>query len=135
MVSSTPIPGLEHATVDSLRSEDGLTWDRDLLLDIFEQWDVQLIQGILISFRRVPDKVCWRWEESGRFSVRSCYQFLAGEMTNGAWSGWTAMWGWSLPPKIKNFFWQVCCGFLPTMANLRLMRVNYAESCGLCGQG
>ncbi|CAH9054798.1 unnamed protein product [Cuscuta epithymum] len=51
----------------------------------------------------------------------------------GPWTGWSAMWGWMLPPKIKNFFWQLCCGFLPTTTNLRMRRVNCDEKCGLCG--
>ncbi|CAH9072246.1 unnamed protein product [Cuscuta europaea] len=100
-VTSAPITGLEQASVDSLRREDGLDWDLDFLGDLFNQRDIRLIQGIPMSYRQIPDKVCWRWEDSGRFTVRSCYRNLAGDMVNGGWTGWAAMWAWMLPPK-KN---------------------------------
>ncbi|CAH9127052.1 unnamed protein product, partial [Cuscuta epithymum] len=80
-------------------------------------------------FRKV-----WRWEASGRFSVRSCYRRLAGDIQVEGWVGWTEMWNCRLPPKIKSFFWQLCSDCLPTTKNLRSRMVNCQEVCGLCGK-
>ncbi|CAH9116902.1 unnamed protein product, partial [Cuscuta epithymum] len=43
------------------------------------------------------------------------------------------MWNFRLPPKIKNFFWQVFVGCLPTTNNLKSRMVDCNVSCGLCG--
>ncbi|CAH9079931.1 unnamed protein product [Cuscuta epithymum] len=108
-------------------------WDVDLLKDLFVQRDVDIIQGVPLSFRDVSDRVCWRWENSGQFSVRSCYRAIIGEITSSEWLGWTEMWRWKLPPKVKQFFWQACRSLLPTKDNLMSRRINCSDVCGLCG--
>ncbi|CAH9090018.1 unnamed protein product [Cuscuta epithymum] len=134
MVITSPVEGLQEACVRNLLCESGKEWDRDILSDLFESRDVQLIQSIPISYRSIPDKICWRWESNGHFSLRSCYWQLVGEFNSPSWLGWTFVWRWKLPPKIKLFFWQLCCGLLPTRVNLRSRGVDCVMEYGLCGE-
>ncbi|CAH9128983.1 unnamed protein product [Cuscuta epithymum] len=94
--------------------------------------DRRLIQQISLSYRQVPDRLMWNSKKDDHFCVRSCYRKLTGEVSARGWIGWTQMWKWSIPPKIKTFFWQVCLGFLPTLCALRSRRVNCPWICGLC---
>ncbi|CAH9147575.1 unnamed protein product [Cuscuta epithymum] len=96
--------GLHEAVVRSLMDVDGKEWDIDILNDILEGRDVDLIRRIPLSLRPVSDVKQWRWEEDGRFSVKSCYRRIVGEINPVNWTGWTEMWNWKIPPKIKFFF-------------------------------
>ncbi|CAH9075972.1 unnamed protein product [Cuscuta epithymum] len=105
----------------------------DILNDILDDRDVDLIRRIPLSLRPVSDVKQWRWGEDGRFSVKSCYRRIVGEINPVNWTGWTEMWNWKIPRKIKIFFWQVCSGCLPTKDLLRARQVNCSGNCGLCG--
>ncbi|CAH9097366.1 unnamed protein product [Cuscuta epithymum] len=87
MVITAPISGQEEDRAESLFCSDGRSWDLDILNDSFEERDVQLIQGMPISLRSMPDRLCWRWESSRLFSVRSCSRALIGEFVGGEWVG------------------------------------------------
>ncbi|CAH9114934.1 unnamed protein product [Cuscuta europaea] len=132
-MSSDLFDGLEELKKVSLISLRGGSWDKDLLEELFNGRDVELIRRIPLSKRDVPDRITWKGEESGKFSVKSCYRRLTGELNRDGWVGWTAVWNWDILPKIKTLFWQICSGTLPTTANLRRRLVACAERCGLCG--
>lgn len=111
---------------------DKRDWDFDILTDLFEHRDVNQVMSIPICNRYVEDKLIWRWEEKGCFSVKSCYHFLYGEMHNHQDLGWTRMWDYNIPPKIKMFFWRACSNVLPTAENLLVKHVNCSPVCAFC---
>ena len=59
-----------------------------------------------ISFTHSQDKVAWRWESSGIFSVRSLYSILnfRGVLVAHPMLWWTI----PIPPKIQIFMWLAC---------------------------
>lgn len=59
-----------------------------------------------ISFTHSHDKVAWRWEKSGNFSVRSLYKILnfGGIGTNQPMTWWHT----PIPRKIQIFMWLTC---------------------------
>ncbi|CAH9072780.1 unnamed protein product [Cuscuta epithymum] len=132
-MTTDPAIGLENSLVNGLLYEPHQVWDIDILHDLFNDRDSKLIQSIPVSRRMVPDRLIWRWESGGRFLVRSCYRRITGECQATGWKGWTGMWNWQLPPKIKSFFWQACNNFLPTTDNLSRQKVECSVKCGLCG--
>ncbi|CAH9127561.1 unnamed protein product [Cuscuta epithymum] len=68
-------------------------------------------------------------------SLKSCYRYLWGEVEQVGWKGWTKMWNFFIPPKVKHFFWQVCSVKLPTTDRLRGRRVDVPDKCVLCLDG
>ncbi|XP_012072698.1 uncharacterized protein LOC105634449 [Jatropha curcas] len=54
-------------------------WNLGLVDSLFNERDKQLIAAIPLS--RIPqvDKLCWKFEEKGMYSVRSAYRFLCGQ--------------------------------------------------------
>ncbi|CAH9108066.1 unnamed protein product [Cuscuta europaea] len=75
-VESVVIEGLENCTVAGLLQAGGAARDIDILTDLFNSRDRKLILKIPVSLRRVQGQVIRRWEEDGRYSVRSSYRFL-----------------------------------------------------------
>ncbi|CAH9106024.1 unnamed protein product, partial [Cuscuta epithymum] len=132
-ITSVCVEGLEEATVAGLLNSKGEDWDLDILKDLFNERDIDLIRSIPISNRLVEDRLIWSGEQNGCFSVKSCYRQVVGEFRQEEWLGWTAMWKFQLPPKIKHFFWQVCTNCLPTTSNLIRRGVECRALCGLCG--
>ncbi|CAH9075014.1 unnamed protein product [Cuscuta epithymum] len=94
-----------------------------LVAKVLKARDRELILGIPVSQRHVPDKLVWRWEENGNYSVKSSYKFLMQSSGNVSSYGWTRMWNLPIPPKVKFFFWQACIGCLPTADTLMTKRV------------
>ncbi|CAH9075012.1 unnamed protein product [Cuscuta epithymum] len=93
-----------------------------LVAKVLKARDRELILGIPVSQRHVPDKLVWRWEENGNYSVKSSYKFLMQSSGNVSSYGWTRMWNLPIPPKVKFFFWQACIGCLPTADTLMTKR-------------
>ena len=60
----------------------------DLLRDLFDALDVSLICSIPLSHRLVQDSWYWLYGNKGRFSVRSCYRVLQGELSQVGASSW-----------------------------------------------
>lgn len=77
-LTSGVFPELEHATVNSLMSINGNTWDEDILNKFCNERDKALIQQVPIPMRQKPDSWFWLPETKGDFSVRSCYRLLQG---------------------------------------------------------
>ncbi|CAH9116622.1 unnamed protein product [Cuscuta europaea] len=134
LILSDCFQGLEEALVAGLLNSRRDVWDEDILKDLFNDRDIDLIRRIPLSNRVVPDRMIWAGEENRCFTVRSCYRRIVGEITLVEWTGWTSMWHLNLPPKIKFFYRQVCCGCLPTMNNLKSRGVDCEIRCGLCGE-
>ena len=59
-----------------------------------------------ISFTHLQDRISWRWEPTGQFSVRSLYKILnfRGEIATNSLLWWTV----PIPHKIQIFMWLVC---------------------------
>ncbi|CAH9081058.1 unnamed protein product [Cuscuta europaea] len=73
------------------------------------------MKGIPLSFRSVPDKLC--------------YRALVGKAEGDGWTEWTQMWRWKIPPKVKHFFGRL----LPTKLILKNRFVNCVDCCRLGG--
>lgn len=114
---------------------DKRKWDEDILKDIFEPGDAQIISNIPISLTALAGKIIWKWEENGLYSVKSCYNWLLGDLSSMESPAWSCMWKLNVPPKVKNFFWQACVNYLPTRDLLHLKKVDCPLNCTLCATG
>lgn len=118
--------------MDYLMKNSGREWDKDVINDMFSQRDANLILSIPLSQHASEDKLIWAKEMNGKFSVKSCYKTLVGELFEQDVVSWATLWKLKLPPKIKLFFWQVCSGCIPTYDNLKVKHVNCPTLCQLC---
>lgn len=125
-------PGLKTVTVSALMHEDYSSWDHDILMDLFNDRDIQLIQQILLSTRAKEDKWYWILDNDGEFSVRSCYRKLRGEKTFTDKVFWRKLWNLKLPGKIINFLWRACRNVLPIAEALRVKHVEIDRMCTWC---
>lgn len=78
---STPMPGhLQNIMVSGLMDMEGRNWDRDVLNDIFNNRDIELITRIPIPSEDRDDSWFWLSDSKGKFSVRTCYRWLQGNL-------------------------------------------------------
>lgn len=75
---------LTSANVSSLMMTESLTWNSDLVRDLFNERDARLILSITLNSSRVQDVWYWSFEKSGLFSVKSTYRHLQDTKDKGA---------------------------------------------------
>jgi hypothetical protein len=76
------------------------------------------------------DKVLWKLEASGHFSVKSLYNTL---IKGPASPFGPAIWKTTIPTKIKIFLWQLSRGRLPSNDQILKRRGPSDGLCALCG--
>lgn len=103
-VQSGAHPELQAAKVSSLMDVQSQGWDEDVLNDLFCQRDIFLIKSIPLPNHSCCDKLIWAKEDHGKFSVKTCYRAMVGEIINEDRLEWRSMWKFSIPPKFKVFF-------------------------------
>ncbi|KAM6583826.1 hypothetical protein CsatB_010828 [Cannabis sativa] len=129
-------PSLITATVNSLMKPGELTWDDEILNDLFEERDRTLIKAIPLNITQTFDHLVWSKENSGTFSVKSAYALL--QKLKGNWFDdagdvfWRKLWQLKLPSKMQNLVWRACNNCLPTVVQLRTKRVDVSPLCPIC---
>ncbi|XP_019185981.1 PREDICTED: uncharacterized protein LOC109180726 [Ipomoea nil] len=88
------------APVSSLFVVNRTEWDCECLGDIFEQRDVRLIMSIPLSKRLPPDSWFWAAETKGKYTVKSAYRMLIGEVADTR--PWVRIWELEVPPKEES---------------------------------
>lgn len=63
---------IHNVTVSALMSTDENQWDRDLILDIFDERDAMLILSIPLNTEE-EDTWYWKYEKMGNYTVKSAY--------------------------------------------------------------
>ncbi|KAH7546347.1 hypothetical protein FEM48_Zijuj01G0191100 [Ziziphus jujuba var. spinosa] len=58
---------------DNLKSQDGLSWNVDLVKEIFEEESAKAILGIHWARSYLEDRIIWLDSKKGNFSVKSAY--------------------------------------------------------------
>lgn len=96
---------LNHQKVSSLMLVQETGWDRDLILDMFNDRDASMILSIPLNTEE-EDSWFWRHEKLGHYSVKSAYALIQQGKTisNGQdnSSFWRCLWNLKIPPKIKK---------------------------------
>ncbi|KAJ3678037.1 hypothetical protein LUZ60_001840 [Juncus effusus] len=120
----TVAEGLENWENTAFRGTLSVTAERQLQLLTGHLQDVQMNQ--------TEDQVVWRWENDGRFSIKSAYKI----MSNGGLmhKDMQTLWRIKVPPKIKIFVWKAIRNRLPTVDNLQRRGVTTVNCCLLYKQ-
>ncbi|KAL8093405.1 hypothetical protein AgCh_035325 [Apium graveolens] len=72
-------------------------WDEEILKDIFNDRDIQLIRQVPISAQIQQDSWFWNLDQSGLFTVKSCYRGLTGEQHYPQEKFWKMLWSLDIP--------------------------------------
>lgn len=113
--------------VASLLCTDRMEWDRDVVSDVLNQRDQDCLPNIQLRTSDQEDKLYWRFEDSGIYSVKSAYKNLQTRRSN--WNAenndkvWQTLWSIKAPPKVLNLVWRALTGTLPTLSQLQIKRV------------
>lgn len=98
--------------------------------------DQSCVLQIPLSESCYEDKLYWRFEDSGIYSVKSAYRLL--QTQRGAWSDeandriWTSLWKIKAPPKTLNLVWRALSDCLPSLTQLQIKRVPVQVTCPVC---
>ncbi|MCH98629.1 ribonuclease H protein, partial [Trifolium medium] len=121
------------------------------ILDInMKQWNTNLITNMLgvqegSKILQTPlfdsvsqDKIIWRFEKNGKYSVKSAYRYCIEDTLDishlQVQGDWRLIWRIKAPPKIKNFMWRLCRNCIPTRTRLLQKGVNCPNNCVLCDE-
>ncbi|XP_061999224.1 uncharacterized protein LOC133716539 [Rosa rugosa] len=129
----------EVQQVSDLMIQAGL-WNTSLIRRLFPLTEADAILSLPLSSRYVDDRVVWRLEKNGRFSVKTAYRFDFA--TSNARSPfhlsvgvalWKKLWKVNIPSSAKIHIWRVCHNILPSMERLESkMVVLDSQVCVLC---
>lgn len=147
--SFMPISPIPHEwktrAVADLIEEDGKSWKKDLVEDLFFTQEANMIIGSPLSKYKAENRLIWHWTTNGVFTVKSAYyqalevvsvrrsQGLKGGPSSNNGNHWNDIWCMNVPNKIKNFFWRACKGILPTAVSLKKGHCVDHTFCVLCG--
>jgi len=133
----------EDAVVADLIFHDTRLWDIERIMASFNSFIVKRILNIPISFRLPDDKVTWKWEKSGEFSVRSGHHLLCENKSKEVVESssvrgtdiWKQIWNFNGPRSVHNFLWRLASNILPTRCNLSKKGISLDQTCPLCNYG
>lgn len=75
--------GLQGACVSNLISINSNIWDRDIVDEMFKEWDKELIYSILLGVSVCRDEWYWKEESYGDYSEKSAYNCYRERIIGG----------------------------------------------------
>lgn len=108
-----------------------ITFSRWLTPQLNSQWGKILNDVAVFPFMDESDKVSWKLEAKGSFSVKSTYNALT---TSDGGPHYKNIWKAKIPPKIKIFLWLVANDAIVTKDNMIKRNWKGDPSCYFCQQ-
>ncbi|XP_030929772.1 uncharacterized protein LOC115955672 [Quercus lobata] len=127
--------------VCDLINQDEHQWKSDLIAREFLPHEANIIKGIPLSDRNIPDKQVWHASTHGVYTTRSAYKLLALADRNNiptcstnrrSSKFWQGIWSLQVPYKVRHFIWRAANESLPTLYNLQRRRVVQTAYCQNC---
>ncbi|XP_061999168.1 uncharacterized protein LOC133716477 [Rosa rugosa] len=115
-------------------------WNVPLIRRLFPLAEAEAILRLPFRRRVVPDRVVWRLEKDGKFTVKTAYRFDFSssnsrspfQLSVGV-NFWKKLWKITIPNSAKVHIWRVCHNILPSMERLASKRVELdSQVCVLC---
>uniref|UniRef100_A0A803QEL1 Reverse transcriptase domain-containing protein n=1 Tax=Cannabis sativa TaxID=3483 RepID=A0A803QEL1_CANSA len=119
---TTSHPTLDVNHVSSLMQIDNLSWDVDVVNDLFNERDCAIILGIPLPQTNKEDYWSWKFENSGYYSVKSAYRYLNYNDEDSLLAGdfWKSY--WKIKSSRNDVLWK---GRVKTAANVVLEAKSY----------
>ncbi|KAK9010399.1 hypothetical protein V6N11_036909 [Hibiscus sabdariffa] len=91
--------------VSDLIDDNSRTWKHDIIDNLFDTEDRDRICCIPLARPELQDKIVWRYDQTGEYSVKSGYEVLRNEFSDAPSSivvqFYKQMWNVNLPLKVK----------------------------------
>jgi hypothetical protein len=104
--------------VSSLMNDSSKCWNQEVIQQVFSSDIADYILRTLLLDMVVDDRLIWKAENNGLFSVKSAYRLCVEELVyvfhHQRPRDWSVIWRLKVPPKVKNLIWRMCRGCLPT---------------------
>ncbi|KAA3477623.1 reverse transcriptase [Gossypium australe] len=134
---------LSDCKVADLIDESSRRWKSELIESTFPEYVAEKISRIPLAVESHDDRLAWRGEPSGEFTICSAYKLLQSiEMDPRAYAVQTdykkfykKLWLLNLPTKIKITTWKISWNYLPTRINMQYKKLSNNVICPRCGQG
>lgn len=135
-IQSLPVLPYAYTKVNSLIDFNGGGWNVDLVTNVFSPRDATEILKIPLVNMHGEDKVIWRFDKKGQYSVKSayrvCMEVLADKEDLKVDGDWPTIWSMKVPPKVKSFLWRLCRNCIPVRTRLQRKGVQCPMSCVRC---
>jgi hypothetical protein len=102
---------LQPYSVGHLIDQNAKVWNEQLVRQLFGNETTQNILNTPLHQQVQMDKLIWKVEKNGCYSVRSAYRICIEDIINndhlrkpGYWSGIRRL---KVPPKVKNLVWRI----------------------------
>jgi len=94
------------------------SWNEQVVRHVFSvDIDDKILHTPLIP-QVDTDRIIWKSERHGRYSVRSAYRLFLSELVDSSYlwhpGYWAEIWNLKVPLKVKNLIWRICRDYLPT---------------------
>ncbi|KAL3839320.1 hypothetical protein ACJIZ3_023911 [Penstemon smallii] len=138
----TPIPNTllsfnDFSTVSQLFCYSRVSWDVDILLNLFPSEVVLEIRKINISPPTSHEKLFWSPSKSGKFTSKSCYLSSQAKrfptLNTTTASLFKNIWNTKLHNRLKFFCWKITSDILPTRKRLSSLFHIDQIFCPVCG--
>lgn len=87
--------------------------------------EAESILRIPLSSRLVRDRLCWRWEKDGKFSIRSTYRYVFHNFSSYSPISqvvdskfWKKLWKTKIPNKARVHAWRLYIDILSSLGSL-----------------
>ncbi|XP_058747206.1 uncharacterized protein LOC131620218 [Vicia villosa] len=101
---------------------NGKQWNHELVLSLVGEEVAQKVQNTPLFISVRDDKLHWRYEKDGKFSICSAYRYCINEAIDTSHlrinEKWNLLWNIKTPPRVKNFLWRLCRDCVPTRRRL-----------------
>jgi hypothetical protein len=103
---------------------------RALDVDALQEWHSlrEIIENAVLS--KGQDRISWKLEQSGKFSVNSMYRKLSA---GASIAHFKDVWAAKIPLKVRIFSWQLILDRLPSSLNIAARHGPGNGRCSLCG--
>jgi len=113
---------VQNVTLNSLMNLYDKSWNEDVVRQVFSVDIADKILHTPLISQVQDDRLIWKDERHGRYSVRSVYWLCVEELVDSSHlrcaGYWSSIWKLKVPPKVKNLVWRMCRGCLPTRVRL-----------------
>jgi ribonuclease HI len=135
-VSAPQNSNLHNMKVQQLMLPNQKQWDERKITSLFSEAEAKEIMAVPLLDAVAVDKIMWKEERNGVYSVRSGYRKMMKEKEewrqDRAREPWGLLWQVKAPQKAKHLLWRICRECLPTRVRLRNRYVNCTLECPLC---
>lgn len=105
---------VHNFTINSLMNSYDKSWNEQVVRQVFSADIADKILRTPLIPQVDEDKIIWKAERRGRYSVRSAYKLCVSELVDSShlWRPgyWSEIWNLKVPPKVTNLVWRMCRG-------------------------